>query len=776
MSQNGASAAAPYNPVPLDEHPGTPREASFTDSPRSVPHTPLPSENARFLGHDPATVRDSYASSGFNQPYTDNDTSSGQFLNHDDDRAPGQKRETLGYGDVSEKTGSGAARRRKPLILGLAALAVVILIIVIVVPVYFTVIKKDDDSSSSGSSSGSGGSDGGSGGDGGKDGGKPGTVAAVTGGDGTEVTLEDGSKFKYENPHGGYWYYDVNDPFNNGARAQSWSPALNETFKYGIDKIRGYGSRLFSLLTLFTNLKRRSDLSGSILEDGLSWNPCPAPFEKYQPAAVDEYTLHQAMAADSANGGLDQIEEHYKTFITEKDFADIAAAGLNYIRLPVPYWAVETHPTEPFLPKVAWKYVLKAIQWARKYGIRINLDLHSVPGSQNDWNHSGRRGDVNFLRGPMGYANAQRTLDIIRVMAEFVAQPQYRDVVTMFGPLNEPRGNGLIPKDSIASFYAQAYKIIREASGDGQGPWISFHDAMLSKAEWAGFLPNGFRRSIDSHPYTAFSDQQSDASWSANMGTPCNWGKEFNESMAAFGLSSAGEWSNAVNDCGLWLNGIPEGTRYDGTYTPSKTTAVGSCDKWTDWEKYSDATKDEIMKFAMASMDGLQNWFFWTWKIGASSKSNKVESPAWSYSLGWKNGWMPKDPRQADGACGNTSPFTGTITDGSGQVALGQYPWPPASITMAGDTPTNLPHYTNTGSIPTLTPATYTVSGAKPTKTVDMGSGWNNANDKTGYVAEIQGCKYPDAWVGSATVDSPWCAAAKRDVESPARPTPAYSI
>lgn len=26
--------------------------------------------------------------------------------------------------------------------------------------------------------------------------------------------------------------------------------------------------------------------------------------------------------------------------------------------------------------------VLKAVVWARKYGIRINLDLHSVPGSQ----------------------------------------------------------------------------------------------------------------------------------------------------------------------------------------------------------------------------------------------------------------------------------------------------------------------------------------------------------------------------------------------------------
>ena len=29
------------------------------------------------------------------------------------------------------------------------------------------------------------------------------------------------------------------------------------------------------------------------------------------------------------------------------------------------------------------RYFLKAIKWARKYGLRIKLDLHTMPGSQN---------------------------------------------------------------------------------------------------------------------------------------------------------------------------------------------------------------------------------------------------------------------------------------------------------------------------------------------------------------------------------------------------------
>ena len=40
---------------------------------------------------------------------------------------------------------------------------------------------------------------------------------------------------------------------------------------------------------------------------------------------------------------------------------------------------------EPFLVGTSWGYFLKAVEWARKYGIRIYLDLHSLPGSQNGW-------------------------------------------------------------------------------------------------------------------------------------------------------------------------------------------------------------------------------------------------------------------------------------------------------------------------------------------------------------------------------------------------------
>ena len=68
---------------------------------------------------------------------------------------------------------------------------------------------------------------------------------------------------------------------------------------------------------------------------------------------------------------------------TEQDFAEIAGAGLNWVRVPIPFWTVATIPEEPFLARTSWKYIVRMFGWARKYGLRVNLDLHSIPGGQN---------------------------------------------------------------------------------------------------------------------------------------------------------------------------------------------------------------------------------------------------------------------------------------------------------------------------------------------------------------------------------------------------------
>ncbi|KAJ7466517.1 glycoside hydrolase family 5 protein [Mycena latifolia] len=645
--------------------------------------------------------------------------------------------------------GAGRAGGKKKRLIALGVVAGVILVAAaVVIPVYFLVIKKHNASNSS-SNGGAGAANAGGGGNN--------VVGAVTGADGSSVVMENGESFVYNNPFGGYWAADPADPFGPSGRANSWTPPLNETWDWGTDKIYGVNLGGWFVLEPFIT---------------------PALFQAY-PSAPDEWTLASLMRADGTLQAT--MEAHYEGFITEQDIAQIAGAGLNWVRVPIPFWAVSTwadvgtdgaqEVAEPFLEGVCWKYIVRLLGWARKYGLRVNLDLHTVPGSQNGYNHSGKLGQVNFLNGVMGVANAQRALDYIRVITEFIAQPQYAEVVPMFGIVNEALMSQ-IGRDQLTSFYLQAHDMIRGITGlgAGHGPFMSIHDGFDGVAAWAGFLPGSDRIILDTHPYFAFDQQPNDAPiattedpataggiWPAQA---CNaWGPSINTSRTAFGVTVAGEFSNGYNDCGLYLTGV-NGTQHYG----------GDCSLWLDASTWNATVKAGVQHFALASMDAMQDWFFWTWKI-APAADGVVRSPLWSYQLGLEGGWMPTDPRTSVGQCAAlnvTGPqFDGTFsawqTGGAGAgtiapsavAAFGQ--WPPATISHVDAPATLLPVYTPTGSIPTLTWATPAATptgsasaaasrAAQVTPTASVGDGWFDAADTQLVMTAIAGCTYPDAW------------------------------
>jgi glucan 1,3-beta-glucosidase len=78
-----------------------------------------------------------------------------------------------------------------------------------------------------------------------------------------------------------------------------------------------------------------------------------------------------------------------------------------------------------------------------------------------------------------------------------------------------------------------------------------------------------------------------------------------NVSMGAFGLMTAGEFSNAVNDCDLYLNNVGACTRYERTYHGGGTR-VGSCTQWNNYQTYDSVMRTSICQFALSSMDALQ--------------------------------------------------------------------------------------------------------------------------------------------------------------------------
>ncbi|EDR06394.1 glycoside hydrolase family 5 protein [Laccaria bicolor S238N-H82] len=609
--------------------------------------------------------------------------------------------------------------------IGLGVLAaILIIVLVIVLSVYFTVVKKKDNVDASAGSSG---------------GSPTGTGTApkptatgkagnhVTGGDGSTVTLANGTTFTYTNPFGGFWVQDPSNPFNNNAQPNSWTPPLNTSWVWGQNRV--YGVNLGGWL---------------VLEPFIS----PSLYQRY-PSAVDEYTLSTLMAADTANGGLKQLEQHYDTFITEQDFAEIAGAGLNWVRLPIPFWAVETWPGEPYLAKTAWTYFLKAVQWARKYGLRIYLDLHTVPGSQNGYNHSGRGGKINFLEGNMGLANAQRTLYYIRVITEFISQPEYQDVIPIFGIVNEAVEQS-IGINALTSFYLEAHDMIRNnitGKGAGHGPYIAIHDSFLPGTMWTGYLQGSDRILMDTHPYFSFTGEANPQPLDVNGAQGQPGGQWPAEARQNFGVSVGGEFSGSPNDCGLFVLGV------------TGTALTPGCDTYDNWASYTAAMKAGVQNFIEAQFDALGDWFFWTWKIGASQVSGNIEAPLWSYQLGYRNGWIPTDPRVAVGKCASLSAPAGSFSaylpwqTGTPSTipasSTASFPWPPTTLNNLDVAMTLLPTYTNTAPLITMPPQSFSGAPAQVTKSVD---GWFNAQDTDKGVTAVSGCTYPDEYIATFAV------------------------
>jgi hypothetical protein len=81
------------------------------------------------------------------------------------------------------------------------------------------------------------------------------------------------------------------------------------------------------------------------------------------------------------------FENHWDTYITEEEIQQIAAYGLNTVRIPLGYWMLESlidqscKHGEYFLTG-GFKYLERLVGWASDAGLYILLELHGAPDAQ----------------------------------------------------------------------------------------------------------------------------------------------------------------------------------------------------------------------------------------------------------------------------------------------------------------------------------------------------------------------------------------------------------
>lgn len=79
----------------------------------------------------------------------------------------------------------------------------------------------------------------------------------------------------------------------------------------------------------------------------------------------------------------DYSKDRLDNFIQEEDFARIASLGLDHVRLPFDFNIIETRDGSEVIED-GYVRIGQAIEWCRKYGLNIILDLHKTAGFSFD--------------------------------------------------------------------------------------------------------------------------------------------------------------------------------------------------------------------------------------------------------------------------------------------------------------------------------------------------------------------------------------------------------
>ena len=375
---------------------------------------------------------------------------------------------------VRKRGGKGQGPSRRCLVL-LAIIA--ILLLIIFVPVGVLVIGKNSNRSASSSGPSNANL---------KDVDPNSIPAAAKGTDTDPFTWYDTTDFNVtytSETVGGLSVMGLMSSWDDSTRPNKNVPELSDRFPYGSTPIRGVNVGGWLSIEPFIT---------------------PSLFNSFAASdrVVDEYTLTQTLGLGPAKALL---EAHYATFVNEQTFRDIADAGMDHVRIPFGYWAVTTYDGDPYVARVSWRYLLRGIEWCRKHGLRVKLDLHAAPGSQNGWNHSGRLGIIGWLNGPDGTLNARRTLEIHDQLSQFFAQDRYKNIVTIYGLVNEPKMMAL-STEAVTEWSEQAIAIIRK---NGVKQYIAFGDGFLGLNKWSNMFKDVDPALImDTHQYVIFNTEQ----------------------------------------------------------------------------------------------------------------------------------------------------------------------------------------------------------------------------------------------------------------------------
>lgn len=302
-------------------------------------------------------------------------------------------------------------------------------------------------------------------------------------------------------------------------------------------------------------------------------------------AAVDEYSLCSELGRSNANS----IDEHYQTFITESDFSWLAGQGIEALRLPVGYWLFGVAPYRSSI-----KYVDFAMEQAAKYNLKLIIDFHGAPGSQNGHDHSGRFGSTGWHKNSNNIITSLKIID--QLASRYAGQPALYGIEL----LNEPSWQ--VPFRVLTDFYRRGYEIVRLSAGSEVK--VIFSDGFRHYS-WRKLFsgPRYINVVQDIHLYQVFNASDRTMDFAAHLDTARTKWRRLIRQIQNYHDVMVGEWSLA----------LPAAT---AKLPPSDTLAMQSY------------AKAQLTAISQASA----GWFFWTYKT--------EDMPGWSLRDCVRRDWL----------------------------------------------------------------------------------------------------------------------------------------
>lgn len=330
--------------------------------------------------------------------------------------------------------------------------------------------------------------------------------------------------------------------------------------------------------------------------------------------AEDEEAFYSVLSQEEAQV---RLRMHRDYFIQERDFHHIKTLGMNMVRIPVPHYIFGDK--KPYIGCI--EYLDKAFLWAEKYGLKILVDLHTVPNSQNGFDNGGLTGIVKWH---LKQENINTTLEVLEALAvRYANQESLYGIELLNEPisekmweftkhryvakdLNDAKGSFYVPTEVLKDFYIKGYECIRKHCDERIA--VVLHDGFRLE-EWESFMPKAQYKNVvfDTHLYLGFYEGDMKSQTMEDY-------KKLVEETFSKRLEQASKYHDVI--VGEWCiaNKYPALTQIDDSPKREIYQKIGEM-QLQAWEK-------------------CQGWIYWSYKLHTSGRND------WDFCRAVDEGWL----------------------------------------------------------------------------------------------------------------------------------------